>query len=491
MAKKCYPVWAFPCIWKPLLRTLRIICITLLLASILAVPVSAQPSIVLDGKPMKFEVPPVVENGRTLVPLRAIFEALGATVKWDESTQTITAVKGNTVIKMTIGNTTAYTGNRPVILDVPGKLVDGRTLVPLRFVGESLGAQVQYDSDTETINLTSSMDQLTPKSPVSKQSTSIKPASMPRGQSDPDFIADVYVSDLAYPGTTLLIDNHNLERPRIIEVNMLGEIVWKYELPESLREYTNPGFDVELLPNNNILMELPRKGVYEINRKGDIVWSYLDEKVSHDADLLPNGNILVAFGADDGVNDAQVKEINRKGETVWSWKAGKYFNKRPYNEIYRQGWTHTNAVTRLSNGNTLISLRNFNFIVEVDPQGTMVSKIGEGVLRYQHDPEVLPNGDLLVASHDFPNRAVQIHPQTGKIVWQYLMPPEAHPVRDANRLPNGNTLITGSNKIVEVTPGGEIVWQFVIKGVPFNPKEASALGFYKAERIDIQNSKAK
>ncbi|NPV27269.1 MAG: hypothetical protein HPY81_07485 [Firmicutes bacterium] len=61
---------------------------------------------------------------------------------------------------------------------------------------------------------------------------------------------------------------------------MLGEIVWKYELPDVLKRYTNPGFDAELLPNNNILMELPGKGVYEISRKGEIVWSYADSKVS-------------------------------------------------------------------------------------------------------------------------------------------------------------------------------------------------------------------
>ena len=60
---------------------------------------------------------------------------------------------------------------------------------------------------------------------------------------------------------------------------------------------------------------------------------------------------------------------------------------------------------------------------------------------------------------------------------------DASPVRDANRLPNGNTLITGTTKIVEVTAGGKIVWQLTLKGVAFGERDVRGLGFYKAERI--------
>lgn len=113
---------------------------------------------------------------------------------------------------------------------------------------------------------------------------------------DPDIIVDIYLPEKALQGTTLFSDNHNLERPRIVEVNMRGEIVWQYLVPENLKHYTNPGFDAELLPNNNILFVLPRSGVYEIDRKGNVIWSYTDDKVSHDADRLPNGNTLVVWG---------------------------------------------------------------------------------------------------------------------------------------------------------------------------------------------------
>ena len=306
--------------------------------------------------------------------------------------------------------------------------------------------------------------------------------------SDPDINVDLYHPDKAWQGTTLLADNHRPDRSRIIEVDMLGRIVWEYPIPGYLKEYTNPGFDVERLPNNNILYVLPLKGVYEINRSGDTVWSYEDRKVSHDADRLPNGNTLVVFGGGDGAGDAQVKEIDSKGKIVWAWYARDHFNQPPYKDIQNEGWTHTNAVSRLPNGNTLISLRNFNCVVEVDPRGKVVRTIGEGIFQAQHDPEMLPGNHLLVANHQKPNRAIEVDLNTGKIVWQSPgFERDAIPVRDANRLPNGNTLVTGSTKIVEFTPQGEIVWQLRLRNINFrNQRDWPGLGFYKAERIAPQ-----
>jgi len=312
------------------------------------------------------------------------------------------------------------------------------------------------------------------------------PVLMPGGTEVPDFHVDVYQSDMVWAGTTLLRDHHNPERPRIIEINMLGEIVWEYILPQNLQQYTNPGFDVEPLSNGNILFALPRKGVYEINRDGKTVWSYLTGKISHDADRLPNGNTIFAFGAYDGKSDAQVTEINQKGEIIWSWHAKDYFDKPPYQNVSIEGWTHTNAVTRLSNGNTLISPRNFHVVVEVDPQGAVVRLIGEGILKAQHDPEILANGNMLLANHGKPHRAIEIDSETGNIVWQSRgFPKKANPVRDANRLPNGNTLITGTTEIVEVTQELEVVWKLVLNKL-MDEANVRARGFYKAERISKQ-----
>ncbi len=314
------------------------------------------------------------------------------------------------------------------------------------------------------------------------------PAPMTRGTVDPGISVDSYQPEKAWPGTTLLPFNYTPGKPKIIEVNMLGEIVWEYQTPHGML------FDVELLPNNNILFTIYREGVYEVNRKGEIVWSYPDNKVSHDADRLPNGNTLFVWGWDT-VDDAQVKEVNPEGEIVWSWYAKDHFYKSPYKEIGSvdggNSWLHVNAVQRLPNGNTLISPRNFNLVVEVDAQGSVLSTIGEGILDGQHDPEILPGGNLIAAIHNQlpenrgkPQRAVEIDPKTGNIIWQFMMPGQDNwPVRDANRLPNGNTLITGLNRIVEVTPQGEVVWRLTLGEVVTHD---SGRGFYKAERISPQ-----
>ncbi|MEW6171517.1 MAG: stalk domain-containing protein [Bacillota bacterium] len=102
-------------------------------------------TVTVDNGKLSCDTPPVIEGCRTLVPLRAIFEALGAQVDWDGKTRTVTGKKGTTMIKLVIGQKTAYVNGNPVTLDVPGKIAGGRTLVPLRFVGESLGAGVEWD----------------------------------------------------------------------------------------------------------------------------------------------------------------------------------------------------------------------------------------------------------------------------------------------------------------------------------------------------------
>jgi len=120
------------------------------------------PRALLDGKELSFEVPPIIENGRTLVPLRAIFEAMGATVQWDQSTQTVTATKGKTVLILPINSTSPTINGVVYSLDIAAKIVNNRTLAPLRFVGETFGGTVNWDETTRTISLSSSKTDDTP-----------------------------------------------------------------------------------------------------------------------------------------------------------------------------------------------------------------------------------------------------------------------------------------------------------------------------------------
>jgi len=113
---------------------------------------AAQPiTVTLNGEQLHFDVPPVLENGRVLVPLRVIFESLGATVDWDGATSTVTATQGSNTVKLTIGKSTAYKNGATVELDVPAKVVKGRTLVPVRFISEAMGANVRWDAEKNDV----------------------------------------------------------------------------------------------------------------------------------------------------------------------------------------------------------------------------------------------------------------------------------------------------------------------------------------------------
>lgn len=101
-----------------------------------------------------FDQKPIIENGRTLVPLRAIFEKIGATVEWNGDTQTVTAIKDDVSISLTIDNTTAYKNGQTITLDVPAKIINGRTLVPVRFVADCFGVDVQWNGDIQRVILT-------------------------------------------------------------------------------------------------------------------------------------------------------------------------------------------------------------------------------------------------------------------------------------------------------------------------------------------------
>lgn len=96
-------------------------------------------------------VDPIIENNRTLVPLRAIFEVLGAEVLWDGSTRTVTGIKDNNIIKLQIDNKVATINGKQIELEVPARIVNDSTLVPVRFISESLGALVDWDNQARTV----------------------------------------------------------------------------------------------------------------------------------------------------------------------------------------------------------------------------------------------------------------------------------------------------------------------------------------------------
>lgn len=98
------------------------------------------------GTLLKFDQPPVLKEGRTLVPMRGIFEAMGMQVNWDEASQKVTATSADKTIELTIGSTEAFANGEAIALDVPAEIISGRTMVPVRFVAESSGYRVHWNN---------------------------------------------------------------------------------------------------------------------------------------------------------------------------------------------------------------------------------------------------------------------------------------------------------------------------------------------------------
>lgn len=113
------------------------------------------PKVILNGKPLSFEVSPRIESNRILIPMRTIFDTIGAAVEWDQTTQTATVTRGNIKIVLPINSTSPTVNGKVCKLDVPARVYQQRTLVPLRFIGEALGGTAGWDPATNTVHLTS------------------------------------------------------------------------------------------------------------------------------------------------------------------------------------------------------------------------------------------------------------------------------------------------------------------------------------------------
>lgn len=295
-----------------------------------------------------------------------------------------------------------------------------------------------------------------------------------------------------FAGTTLLADMSDPRNARVVEVDFDGNIIWEFKPTRSMRGAV---LDAALLENGNILITIHDSGIYEINRNKKVVWAHKDPAASHDADRLLNGNTLYNLGWSKKGKDV-VREVDRDGNIVWSWNGLADYDREPFSDIDSEGWMHVNSVTRLSDGSTLVSIRNFNTVAIVGADGRVVrdwtfqgrdrrTKVQtQGRVRGErnHEPEILDNGHMLLALRR-PTRFVEFDMKTEEVVWSWTHPDGERALRtnrEANRLPNGNTLGSAGDKIIEIAPDGTIVWQMLAPSKGKNPRK-----FHKAIRIGV------
>jgi hypothetical protein len=235
----------------------------------------------------------------------------------------------------------------------------------------------------------------------------------------------------------------------------------------------------------------------ELDWDGNVLWEYRDDYMHHDYDWLPNGNHVVlkwrkmpeeicqkVRGGHPHESDPDrmwgdlVAEITPAGETVREWLSWEHLSFEddvicPL-ESHKE-WTHANSLRVLPDGNWLISFRLTSTIAVVDKDsGAITWKWGPGELSHQHAPTLLESGKILVFDNGCHrqrgpsySRVLEVDPATNEVGWQYMgdtiLGFFSFMISGANRLPNGNTLITegATGRLFEVTPERETVWEYV------------------------------
>ncbi|NEU55496.1 arylsulfotransferase family protein [Halorussus sp. MSC15.2] len=277
------------------------------------------------------------------------------------------------------------------------------------------------------------------------------------------------------------------KRPaKLVGVGPNGEIEWVHQSAEKYDVAW--GYDVDRMDNGNLFVTATVKGhrtlVYEFDpRTQERVWSKtFDIADTHDADLINNGSeILLAnmrnYNASAQRNDDRIFVYNRTTEEItWEWRFDDHYDPETLEENYTDDWTHVNDVDKVGEGLYLASPRNFDQAIVVNRStNEIVMKLGEdgkkNILSEQHNPDYLEseNGTPTLLVGDSENdRIVEYANPDGNLTngegWNrtWTLTGNLSWPRDADRLPSGNTLVTDSanHRVVEVTPEGEVVWEF-------------------------------
>jgi len=290
-------------------------------------------------------------------------------------------------------------------------------------------------------------------------------------------------------------------------LNLDGEEVHHWKMPDP------PGLYGYLLPNGNLFYGGKLKdemwdrfqswkrfkgGVMtEVDWDGNVVWEHRDIDHHHDARRTASGGAIYLtvelvppelaakvkggnpMTGENGMWADVIVEVDSSGKRVWEWHAIEHLDLErdiiTFNDS-RAEWSHGNTVSEVSGNRVMFSFRNISTIGMIDKAtGEIVWRLGGEALAQQHDPSLLPNGNVLVydngshsAHHALPfSRVIEVDPATNNIVWEYFDNPAYNffspYISGARRLPNGNTLITEGmfGRMFQVTPVGDVVWEYI------------------------------
>lgn len=311
----------------------------------------------------------------------------------------------------------------------------------------------------------------------------------------------------AYEGYTLFAPQFG--DGEVLLLDMDGNEAHRWQMPFP------PGLYGYLLPNGNLFYggRLPAEpgtffptwevfkggAMMEVDWDGNIVWEHRDPAHHHDARRTEAGGAIyltlepLPFEVQSKVKGGlpgtehkgqiwadRIVEVESEGRTTWEWRSWEHLD--PETDVItptdlRHEWSHGNTVVPLPGGDVMASFRNISTVARISREtGEFVWKLGWDLLAQQHDPSLLPNGNVLIFNNGTRRKAhplvhssvMEVEPETGTVVWEYRDPSAVFSFfssyeSGAQRLPNGNTLICEglAGRIFEVTPQREIVWEYV------------------------------
>jgi hypothetical protein len=345
----------------------------------------------------------------------------------------------------------------------------------------------------------------------------------------------VHDTEKCYEGYTLFCETYEdaADAPdgtgNVHLVDMEGNAVHTWHTETATQSYA------KLRPNGNLVYPTRDRtaaeeaGLRELTPDSDVVWSYRC-RADHDFQILDDGNLLVHTIADhlapqvgpELKRNPYIVEITPEKELVWEWRGEEHYDdlrahltdeewdyvRTRIDEEYPFDWAHNNTCQvippnetyerekaagddpRFAPGNITVSYRSLDVIGVIDrDSGDIVWAWGPDELDGQHNPHVLPNGNVLLFDNGTRrgySRVLELDPLTETIEWEYAGSPResffSQYISGVQRLPNGNTLVCEGNEahLFEVTPDGEVVWDFTN---PFDD-EGSLGNIYQCRRYD-------
>ena len=278
---------------------------------------------------------------------------------------------------------------------------------------------------------------------------------------------------------------------RLVGVGSRGNVEWVYNGGKNGIVWF---YDVDPLKNGSLLITGTKPGktvvtIWNPDTNKTAMSRTFDWEDTHDVDLVNSDQLLVAnmrnYNETTGKNNDRILLYDlSKDEVVWEWKFRNHGYNRSGGGKYTDDWTHVNDVDKIGDGRYLASPRNFDQVIVVNRSTKNVTmRLGSdgdlNTLYEQHNPQHLVSEDgtptMLVADSEN-DRIVEYTREDGTWKRTWTLTGNFNWPRDADRLPNGNTLVTDTlnHRVMEVTPSGEVVWEFY-----------APWGTYEAERIQL------